>query len=350
VYKVNYFVNFYDYHTAIDDGYLNLLSNYIKSNYNNPKIVFDKTYSHHLSVILDDKNQAVDLTEKLDKYYKVESRIYALTDKDIWEEEVVELRRVAGFVGIHQTKIKTPIPYIKDATNIFTTLADTDDYYLNIHRTVYYNSRIESYRSVYPSLYITPLRKSFYFYNNDSSKKLSQGDFFDLLKINPPDHLFWDMFELQTNPRFALVYVDDDAEVELYSLFLREEGLCGSVQIRFLHTRPIKFSTYSADVINAYNAYFNDEDISVLRNVDVHSTKTNAIGISYVNLINPYWVAVLGGILEDRGEKLIPKCFNPESIRKEFQEFQTFETLYQIKGKALGKNFRSFKPLKLYTK
>jgi hypothetical protein len=58
----------------------------------------------------------------------------------------------------------------------------------------------------------------------------------------------------------------------------------------------------------------------------------NTLTVEGINLHNPDYYAVIGGLFNTYDEKFIPKCFDKQAVKDSYEHFKSFETLYQLKN------------------
>lgn len=57
----------------------------------------------------------------------------------------------------------------------------------------------------------------------------------------------------------------------------------------------------------------------------------NMLVLEGINLHNPDYYSIFGCMLDRYDEKIIPSCFDIQSVKASYERFQSFETLYGIK-------------------
>jgi len=311
-----------------DDDYYQLVMQYIKSKHNGDiKGIFNDDYPYHLSVIFDNDDNLTKIDRGLNQYFKLESYTYIIDkgNTDIWDRQEEKGWNNLGIIGTYQTKAKHLLTYGSYYDRILIMPLKNVEPLQALHITAIHQKSMDKNRHSYPSIYVSEHNRHLYLYRGEEDG-FTKEDLFELLDIKPVEHIFLDKFSLRNDLDLWLQYEDDMAVVSLYKLHTRDNDLWGSVYIFYPHKRPIKSTTFSKETLFYLEKYFDTKQLS-----SKIQLKRSIVDLGYINITNPYWLAILGKLLESRGEEVIPKCFNLESIRKEYQEFQTFETLYQIK-------------------
>lgn len=332
MFKINYLINLHDDQNNFNGDYYQLVTQYIKSKNANAKMVFNENYPDYLSVIFENDDNLTEIATGLEHYFKVESNTYRIDkgNSDIWKGD-----GKIGIIGTYRTKTKNILTYVNSSNHIFIMPLHNEEWKQNLHITAILHYKIYNDRYNYPSVYVYGWSKYLYLYEwskylylyQIEEDKFTKEDLFDLIKINSAEHIFWDKFDFHISGNEVWMQFEDDNVIVSFSdLSIRHNDLWGDLYLFYTKKRPIKSTTYSKENLFHLDQYL---DAKLVRSG--MQIKRNLIELNYINLNNTYWLAVLGGILKDRGEELIPKCFNPESIRKEYQEFQTFETLYKLK-------------------
>jgi len=329
---MEYLVNLYDYQCIFDyDDYYQLVTQYIKKKNDKVSIIFNVYYPYHLSVIFDDDENLREITERLERYFKLKSNTYLL-DKggdDIWGKQIEQKDGIynLGIIGTYQTETKNILTYVNCSDHILVMPLEYDNLKQALHLTATHHQRIYNSRNSYPSIYVSKWGKKLHLYKRREEDKFTKEDLFQILDIKPAEHIFWDKLSLHISNEFCLQYEDEDVVVVFSNLSVRQDDLWGGLYITtYPKKRPIKLATYSKEILFYLGKYFDS-----MGERSVIQVKSNLIDINYINITSTYWLASLGGLLEDKGEEAIPKCFNPESIRKEYQAFQTYETLSKLK-------------------
>ncbi|HPU44211.1 MAG TPA: hypothetical protein PLS98_08355 [Dictyoglomaceae bacterium] len=322
---MEYLITLHDNQNSFNNEYYQLVTQYIKSKNNSDiKVIFNHDYPDYLSVIFDSNDNLTEIATGLEHYFKVKSNTYHIDkgDTDIWKGK--QNNGKIGIIGVYRTKTNNILTYVNDSNHIFIMPLYSEEWKQNLHITSILHQRIYNERYNQPSVYVYEWSKYIYPLEEDNFTK---EDFFDLVKINPEEHIFWDKLNFHIRgSELWFQYEDDNAIVSFSDLSIRHNDLWGDLYMFYPKKRPIKSTTYSKENLFYLDKYF---DTKLLRSR--MQIKRNLIELNYINLNNTYWLAVLGGILENMGEELIPKCFNVESIRKEYQEFQTFETLSKLR-------------------
>lgn len=331
---MEYLITFYNSYEDVTEDFIDWIVYYIEQQTGSKPVhtIYTDKHSSCFSVVLNDLYCSKVLIEKLSNYLKAEVIAYIIdtnpenfitkhiTDKD------------TKFVGEYVTDRGVRIPYVSCYDHIMMfTPTEYDDYYYRLHDAVYYHYYVEKNKRNYPHIRIVKPNNYLYFCDTKGTyvrpEVFSREDIFQILKIKPTEHILWDKFYLETlSGRCTLKYDDEDVVVTLSELEINEGEVWGTLNIRYRSKRPFRTPAYTTK--EPYGEYFKSFTIN---NFSL-TIKAGELTASSVNFHQSYWLTLLGGILEERGEEAIPKCFNPKSILPAYREFQTYETLYHLKN------------------